>query len=184
MAPGGVQCSWCPWYRFCRGCRIQCSDLEFNNSATHLAVDWDPTALHLRYQNSKEKVLLLFNCVDLCIYIYFQVYFEHESVTVTRQKHSEPIGLTHCLDAFTREEQLSDDEKYFCSTCKERQPATKKLQIWRLPPILVLMHIIFSPQSTYLRIFSHPDCPFEEIPVCQQQMDQVTKSSRVSSQQL
>ncbi|XP_059478649.1 ubiquitin carboxyl-terminal hydrolase 32 [Neocloeon triangulifer] len=121
VAPGGVQCSWCPWYRFCRGCRIQCSDLEFNNSATHLAIDWDPTALHLRYQNSKEKVFV-----------------EHETVPATRQKHSEPIGLTHCLEAFTREEQLSDEEKYFCSTCKERQLATKKLQIWRLPPILIV----------------------------------------------
>ncbi|CAB3376870.1 Hypothetical predicted protein [Cloeon dipterum] len=121
VAPGGVQCSWCPWNRFCRGCRIQCSDLEFNNASTHLAIDWDPTALHLRYQNSKEKVFV-----------------EHESVAITRQKHSEPIGLTHCLEAFTREEHLSDEEKYLCSTCKERQTATKKLQLWRLPPILIV----------------------------------------------
>lgn len=53
------------------------------------------------------------------------------------QKSSEPLDLANCLEAFTTEEHLSDDEKYYCSKCKEHQPASKKLQIWRLPPILV-----------------------------------------------
>ena len=53
------------------------------------------------------------------------------------QKSSEPLNLTSCLEAFTTEEHLSDEEKYYCSKCKEHQPASKKLQIWRLPPILV-----------------------------------------------
>jgi len=54
----GSQCAWCPWYRFCRGCRIQCCDAEFNFGSSHLAIDWDPTALHLRYQTSQERVRL------------------------------------------------------------------------------------------------------------------------------
>lgn len=58
------------------------------------------------------------------------------------QKSSEPFDLANCLEAFTTEEHLSDDEKYYCSKCKEHQPASKKLQIWRLPPVLV--SIIFS----------------------------------------
>lgn len=53
---GGKACAWCPWYRFCRGCRIQCSEEEFNFSNIHLAIDWDPTALHLRYQTLHERV--------------------------------------------------------------------------------------------------------------------------------
>lgn len=27
-----------------------------NPSAIHIAIDWDPTALHLRYQSTREKV--------------------------------------------------------------------------------------------------------------------------------
>lgn len=27
-----------------------------NTSAIHIAIDWDPTALHLRYQSTREKV--------------------------------------------------------------------------------------------------------------------------------
>jgi len=66
-----------------------------------------------------------------------QVYIEHESVAVTRQQQSEPIDLDYCLEAFTNEEHLGEDEKYYCSKCREHQLASKKLQIWRLPPILV-----------------------------------------------
>ncbi|PNF24310.1 hypothetical protein B7P43_G11887, partial [Cryptotermes secundus] len=117
----GSQCAWCPWYRFCRGCRIQCCDAEFNFGSSHLAIDWDPTALHLRYQTSQEKV-----------------YVEHESVALTRQQQSEPIDLDYCLEAFTKEEHLGEDEKYYCSKCREHQLASKKLQIWRLPPILIV----------------------------------------------
>lgn len=52
----GTQCAWCPWYRFCRGCEIQCCDSEFAFSSSCIAIDWDPTALHLRYQTSQESV--------------------------------------------------------------------------------------------------------------------------------
>ncbi len=50
---------------------------------------------------------------------------------------SEPITLQKCLEAFTREEELGEDEKYYCASCKTHQLAIKKLQIWRLPPVLV-----------------------------------------------
>ncbi|XP_046979817.1 ubiquitin carboxyl-terminal hydrolase 32 [Schistocerca americana] len=117
----GMQCALCPWYRFCRGCRIPCSEAEFNFRCTHLAIDWDPTALHLRYQTSQERVFV-----------------EHESVPLTRQQQSEPIDLDFCLEAFTKEEHLGEDEKYYCSKCGQHQLASKKLQIWRLPPILIV----------------------------------------------
>ena len=42
------------------------------------------------------------------------------------------------MEAFTRQEELGDEEKYYCSECKKHQLASKKLQIWRLPPILIV----------------------------------------------
>ncbi|XP_054279647.1 ubiquitin carboxyl-terminal hydrolase 32-like [Macrosteles quadrilineatus] len=117
----GFLCAWCPWYRFCRGCRIQCCDTEFNFSSNYLAIDWDPTALHLRYQTAQEKVVE-----------------EHNSVQTVRQLQLEPINLDYCLEAFTKEEHLGEEEKYYCSKCKEHQLASKKLEIWRLPPILIV----------------------------------------------
>lgn len=53
-------CSWiCPYLcvcRFCRGCTIDCTDDRALVENAYIAVDWDPTALHLRYQTSQERV--------------------------------------------------------------------------------------------------------------------------------
>ncbi|EEC09881.1 ubiquitin specific protease, putative [Ixodes scapularis] len=55
----GFMCAWCPWYKFCRGCQIECDDADFNFSTVYLSIDWDPTALHLRYQASQERIIHL-----------------------------------------------------------------------------------------------------------------------------
>jgi len=62
---------------------------------------------------------------------------EHPSVEESRRKQTEPIDLDTCLQAFTKEEELGEDELYYCSKCKKHCLASKKLDIWRLPPILV-----------------------------------------------
>uniref|UniRef100_A0A8C4R9Q7 Ubiquitin carboxyl-terminal hydrolase 32 n=1 Tax=Eptatretus burgeri TaxID=7764 RepID=A0A8C4R9Q7_EPTBU len=117
----GVNCAWCPWYRFCRGCKIECEHVPFSCNGAFLAVDWDPTALHLRYQTAQERVCM-----------------EHLSVEVSQRSQSEPINLHSCLRAFTTEEHLGEDELYYCSKCRTHRLASKKLDIWRLPPILII----------------------------------------------
>ncbi len=42
--------------RFCRGCTIECAEDRASVGNAYIAVDWDPTALHLRYQTSQERV--------------------------------------------------------------------------------------------------------------------------------
>ena len=62
---------------------------------------------------------------------------EHSSVEQSRRAQAEPISLDSCLKAFTSEEELGEDELYFCSKCQSHSLATKKLDLWRLPPVLV-----------------------------------------------
>ncbi|EDW05010.1 GH17697, partial [Drosophila grimshawi] len=84
-----------------------------------IAIDWDPTALHLRYQSTLERL-----------------WVDHETIAICRREQVEPVDLNHCLRAFTSEEKL--EQWYHCSHCKGKKPATKKLQIWKLPPILIV----------------------------------------------
>ncbi|CAB3219962.1 unnamed protein product [Arctia plantaginis] len=84
-----------------------------------LAIDWDPTALHLRYQSTREKELV-----------------EHWSVRASRAEAARAVDLASCLRAFTSSERL--EQPYHCDGCRSAQPATKKLQIWRLPPIMIV----------------------------------------------
>jgi ubiquitin C-terminal hydrolase len=62
-------------------------------------------------------------------------------LAICRRQQTEPVDLDHCLRAFTSEEKL--EQTYYCSHCKSKQPATKKLQLWKLPPILVSFGMIF-----------------------------------------
>ncbi|XP_029922216.1 ubiquitin carboxyl-terminal hydrolase 32 isoform X5 [Myripristis murdjan] len=121
VSKDGNSCAWCPWYRFCRGCAIECTEDRASVGNAYIAVDWDPTALHLRYQTSQERIVE-----------------EHCSVEQSRRAQAEPISLDSCLKAFTSEEELGEDELYYCSKCKTHRLATKKLDLWRLPPILIV----------------------------------------------
>lgn len=69
---------------------------------------------------------------------FFQQFDEHPSVKQAYAAQMEPVSLDSCLKAFTQPEELKDRDNYFCSNCKTHCPANKKLDIWKLPPILVL----------------------------------------------
>lgn len=85
---------------------------------------------------------------------YLQIVEEHCSVEQSRRAQAEPISLDSCLKAFTSEEELGEDELYYCSKCKTHRLATKKLDLWRLPPVLVsFLFCIVSCTCTGLHIW-------------------------------
>ncbi|CAL8350096.1 unnamed protein product [Merluccius merluccius] len=49
-------------------------------------------------------------------------------------------SLQDCLRLFSKEERLTDNNKVFCRHCKAHRDSTKKLEIWKVPPI-VLVHL-------------------------------------------
>lgn len=120
VTSGGCWCAVCTWDRMCRGCALPCTAALINSPSSFFAIDWDPTALHLRYLAAQERS-----------------WVEHTSVMESRTKATEPITLAKCLEAFTQEEDLGEEDKIHCAKCQSNQQVTKKLQIWRLPPILI-----------------------------------------------
>ncbi|CAN6480466.1 unnamed protein product [Victoria cruziana] len=74
----------------------------------------------------------------------------------------ESVTLFSCLDAFLKEEPLGPDDMWYCPTCKEHRQATKKLDLWRLPEILVVHLKRFS----YSRYFKNKLDTFVNFPVC------------------
>ncbi|VDM37864.1 unnamed protein product [Toxocara canis] len=57
---------------------------------------------------------------------------------VMRHSMRRAVAISECFDLFTRQELLSDDNLWYCPRCKEHQRATKKLDLWRLPPVLIV----------------------------------------------
>ncbi len=63
--------------------------------------------------------------------------------------------MQECLDAFTETETLEEEEGYNCQACKRKGVcATKKLTLYRSPPVLVLHLKRFNANSGTLGIFS------------------------------
>lgn len=75
-------------------------------------------------------------------------YKEAQQATLAREKRG--ISLRDCLEEFTKEEQLGEDDLWYCPQCKKHQQATKKFDIWTVPDILVV-HLKRFSNSRVLR---------------------------------
>ncbi|XP_014496181.1 ubiquitin carboxyl-terminal hydrolase 8 [Vigna radiata var. radiata] len=62
----------------------------------------------------------------------------------------ESVSIYKCLEAFLKEEPLGPEDMWYCPNCKKPQQATKKLDLWRLPEILVV-HLKRFSYSRYLK---------------------------------
>jgi len=53
-------------------------------------------------------------------------------------KSEEDMRIEDCLELLCSTEKLSEEDSWYCSNCKVHTEATKTLQIWSFPPVLVL----------------------------------------------
>lgn len=61
-----------------------------------------------------------------------------ESREAADSKKKKSITLRDCLEEFTREEELGEDDLWYCPQCKKHQQATKKFDLWNVPDVLVV----------------------------------------------
>jgi ubiquitin carboxyl-terminal hydrolase 8 len=47
-------------------------------------------------------------------------------------------SLKDCLDLYLQQERLTGENQWYCEKCKKHQDATKKTDLWILPPILIV----------------------------------------------
>ncbi|XP_027349722.1 ubiquitin carboxyl-terminal hydrolase 5 isoform X2 [Abrus precatorius] len=80
---------------------------------------------------------------------------------VTKKARTEPLSLYTCLEAFLREEPLVPEDMWYCPKCEERRQASKKLDLWRLPEVLVIHLKRFS----YSRSMKHKLETFVNFPI-------------------
>ncbi|RDX48228.1 cysteine proteinase [Lentinus brumalis] len=92
--------------------------------------------------------------------------FVHPELAASRKAAStqkqKGITLQDCLDEFTREEKLGEDDLWYCPRCKKHQQATKRIDLWKVPDVLVV-HLKRFSNSRMLRdkIDAFVDFPIE-----------------------
>jgi ubiquitin C-terminal hydrolase len=118
-----VQCSQCSWLKLCIGCEIEFQNdvLVGINHDEHLSIDWDPLFFD-KYLNLKEMM-----------YIH-----DHSSAKKLKDFAQKRMTLRDCMAQFTKPESMSGDSAPYCSECKEAHEATKILEPWNAPPILII----------------------------------------------
>ncbi|KAG9454564.1 hypothetical protein H6P81_007468 [Aristolochia fimbriata] len=114
---------------------IPLAESSFNESdqVVRVLMDWSPREHHL---------------YDVHYLKDFPVIFKpgHQM----KRTRSEAISLFSCLEAFLKEEPLGPDDMWYCPSCKEHRQASKKLDLWRLPDILVF-HLKRFSYSRYMK---------------------------------
>ncbi|XP_062315817.1 ubiquitin carboxyl-terminal hydrolase 11 isoform X3 [Osmerus eperlanus] len=89
------------------------------SSQPYVAIDWDPDMKKKFYnENEAEK------------------YVKHSSMEVSQQQTR--VQLQECIALFTTVETLEEENPWYCPQCKKHQLATKKLDLWSLPEVLII----------------------------------------------
>ncbi|KAL4297997.1 hypothetical protein GQ457_12G026970 [Hibiscus cannabinus] len=80
------------------------------------------------------------------------------------KKPQESVSLYKCLQAFLMEEPLGPEDMWYCPGCKEHRQASKKLDLWRLPEILVI-HLKRFSYSQFLKnkLETFVDFPIDDL---------------------
>ena len=85
-----------------------------------------------------------------------------EAKKANAERKNKGMSLADCLTEFTKEEQLGDDDLWYCPQCKKHQHATKKFDLWKAPDVLVVHLKRFSNSRTLRdKIDTHVDFPIE-----------------------
>ncbi|XP_019716174.1 ubiquitin carboxyl-terminal hydrolase 11 [Hippocampus comes] len=105
---------------------VNCNGLEREmgpdmtlSSQPYVALDWDAETKKRFYnENEAEK------------------YMKHGSMDVPLQQST--VQLQECIQLFTTVETLEEENPWYCPVCKKHQLATKKLDLWSLPEVLII----------------------------------------------
>ena len=54
------------------------------------------------------------------------------------ESETKGVSIGDCFEEFRKEELLDEDNKWYCNKCKEHVQATKTMEIFKAPPILVI----------------------------------------------
>ncbi|MBN3323596.1 UBP11 hydrolase, partial [Atractosteus spatula] len=91
----------------------------FSFSSQHyIAIDWDPEMKKKYYNENEAEVRASRQCSLL--------------------RGQETVQLQRCIELFTTVETLEEENPWYCPTCKKHQLATKKLDLWSLPEVLII----------------------------------------------
>ncbi|KAJ4978971.1 hypothetical protein NE237_009751 [Protea cynaroides] len=109
-------------------CTVKDSKIEMNEP---LLVSGSPKRFFVLVSWPNDKI----EQYDTCLLSSLPEVFKSSFIL---RRPQESISLYACLEAFLKEEPLGPEDMWYCPGCKKHRQASKKLDLWRLPEILVI----------------------------------------------
>ncbi|KNC53988.1 ubiquitin carboxyl-terminal hydrolase 4 [Thecamonas trahens ATCC 50062] len=132
----GTVCALCPSKARCSGCEIPDDETLASVdllARSSVAVHWSAAALE------KAQVIgVAAGTATATGAVIERDLEEHPSVKELKAASKTEVNLASCLEAFAKEETLSEDDMWYCSKCSEFRQARKKMEVWSTPKILVI----------------------------------------------
>ncbi len=112
------------------------------------------------FQGQLRNTLRCTKCLHCSIkfepFMYLSIPIQNNTTTTTTDDDNTntddddtTLSLDDCLNLFCREELLTKENQWYCSKCKEHVDATKKFDLWTLPPILIVHLKRFKHDQNY-----------------------------------
>lgn len=139
----------CPFCKVkCEGCKIGC-DLEL--TCAQIAEKWKSVGeiFGIEIEFATKLNLSSVNQFE-----------EEKSRSIVKKKGR--LDLKYCLDISTLPEKLDENNKWYCTNCKDHVCATKQMQIYKLPKILLIHLLRFKKKGFFTEKITTPvDFPTE-----------------------
>ena len=124
----GKHCSGCPLPIDDEAVALTASELprwgsERSELKLTLALEWDIASAFPRYDAERETVVEAGGA---------------GSSTLASGEETQRVHLSDCIAAFTKEETLTEQDQWWCSACKDFRCATKKMDLFSLPRLLII----------------------------------------------
>jgi ubiquitin carboxyl-terminal hydrolase 4/11/15 len=143
---GFQECFFCNDRR-CDNCDLAMSDtVTLQDIAAKIKDNDFKLELEVYFENMPDYVELarLNSCVD------YNKNVKTPSSPEEAKKESSAVTIYDCFKQFMVPEQLGEDNQWYCSRCKEFQRATKKMEIYKAPPIIMIQLKRFKAANSIL----------------------------------
>ena len=130
-------CFRCPMTQHCSGCPLPIDDeaLALLSTSDHSRWDRSDVKLTLGLEWDTDTALPLYNAER-------ETPVDHStaegSTAAMGDEGGQRVHLSDCFTSFTKEETLSEQDPWFCSNCKDFRCATKKMDLFSLPRLLII----------------------------------------------
>lgn len=141
----GRRCLTCPWYDCCIGCYVpddQCQTAVMDGDSLvvdwHFAVDLATSGFGSRSNPNDPSSNGSSSSLASTRPKSFELPIRNHSSCgsgVKKPGFGGAITLEDCLDAFAKEEKIPEA---YCSKCKDFRVQTKRMSLWRLPPVVII----------------------------------------------